>query len=57
MTILLPAISYPILYLIASLFSLNNTTLSTMLYILIPLFYLFPSVIDRQLGNLPGEGF
>jgi uncharacterized membrane protein len=49
------SISYPILYLIASLLSLNNTTLSTILYILIPLFYLFPSAIDRQLGSLPDE--
>jgi len=49
------SIGYPILYLIASLLSLSNTTLSTILYILIPLFYLFPSVIDRQLGNLPDE--
>lgn len=49
------SIGYPILYLIASLLSLSNTTLSTILYILIPLFYLFPSVIDRQLGNLPDK--
>ncbi len=49
------SISYPILYLIASLLSLSNTTLSTVLYILIPLFYLFPSAIDRQLGNLSNE--
>lgn len=49
------SIGYPIFYLIASLLSLSNTTLSTILYILIPLFYLFPSVIDRQLGNLPDE--
>ncbi|MBD1862393.1 MULTISPECIES: TMEM175 family protein [Trichocoleus] len=47
------SIGYPIFYLIASLLSLSNTTLSTVLYILTPLFYLFPSVIDRQLGNLP----
>jgi uncharacterized membrane protein len=46
------SIGYPIFYLIASLLSLSNTTLSTSLYVLIPLFYLFPSVIDRQLGNL-----
>lgn len=44
---------YPILYLIASLLSLSNTTLSAILYILIPLFYLLPSSIDRQLGSLP----
>lgn len=49
------SIGYPIFYLIASLLSLSNTTLSTVLYVLIPLFYLFPSVIDRQLGNLPDE--
>jgi uncharacterized membrane protein len=49
------SIGYPILYLIASLFSLRNTTLSTILYILIPLFYLFPSVIDRQLASLPDD--
>ena len=49
------SIGYPILYLIASLLSLTNTTLSTILYVLIPLFYLFPSVIDRQLGNLSDE--
>jgi uncharacterized membrane protein len=47
------SIGYPILYLIASLLSLSNTTLSTILYISIPLFYLFPSIVDRQLGNLP----
>ncbi|WP_316431735.1 TMEM175 family protein [Leptolyngbya sp. NK1-12] len=49
------SIGYPIFYLIASLLSLSNTTLSTVLYILIPLFYLFPSVIDRQLGKLPSS--
>lgn len=43
------SIGYPIFYLIASLLSWSNTTLSATLYILIPLFYLFPSVIDRQL--------
>jgi uncharacterized membrane protein len=49
------SIGYPIFYLIASLVSLSNITLSTILYILIPLFYLFPSVIDRQLSNLSDE--
>lgn len=49
------SIGYPICYLIASLLSLSNITLSTVLYILIPLFYLFPGIIDRQLGNLPDE--
>ncbi len=49
------SICYPILYLIASLLSCRNITLSTILYILIPLFYLFPSVIDRQLGSLHDE--
>lgn len=49
------SIGYPMLYLIASLLSLRNITLSTILYILIPLFYLFPSVIDRQLRDLTNE--
>lgn len=49
------SIGYPILYAIASLLSLSSITLSTILYILIPLFYLFPSVIDRQLSSLPDE--
>ncbi|MGL4619802.1 MAG: TMEM175 family protein [Chroococcidiopsis sp.] len=49
------SLGYPIFYLIASLLSLIDTTLSTILYILIPLFYLLPSVIDQQLGNLPDE--
>jgi uncharacterized membrane protein len=49
------SIGYPIFYLIASLMSLSNPILSTILYILIPLFYLFPSVIDQQLGSLPDE--
>ncbi|MEG5213065.1 TMEM175 family protein [Microcoleus sp. ARI1-A3] len=49
------SIGYPILYLIASLLSFNSTTLSTILYILVPLFYLFPSAIDRQLVSLPDE--
>ncbi|PSB22777.1 DUF1211 domain-containing protein [filamentous cyanobacterium Phorm 46] len=49
------SISYPIFYLVASLLSFNTTTLSTILYILIPLFYLFPSVIDQQLGTLSNE--
>jgi uncharacterized membrane protein len=49
------SIGYPIFYLIASLLSFSNTTLSTILYVLIPLFYLFPSAIDRQLGSLPDE--
>lgn len=49
------SIGYPILYAIASLVSLSNITLSTILYILISLFYLFPSVIDRQLSNLSDE--
>jgi uncharacterized membrane protein len=49
------SIGYPIFYLIASLLSLSNPTLSTILYILIPLFYLFPSVIDQRVGHSPDE--
>lgn len=51
------SLGYPILYAIATLLSWLNTILSVILYALIPLFYLFPSVIDRQLESLPDEVF
>lgn len=47
------SMGYPILYLVAALLSLVTTTISLSLYVLIPLFYLFPSVIDQQLLSLP----
>jgi uncharacterized membrane protein len=49
------SIGYPILYSIAAGLSFISTTLSAILYGLIPLFYLFPSAIDRQLGSVPDE--
>jgi uncharacterized membrane protein len=49
------SIGYPMLYLIASILSFMNTNLSVLLYILIPLFYLFPSAIDRQLADVADE--
>jgi uncharacterized membrane protein len=51
------SIGYPTLYAIATLLSWINTTVSVILYILIPLFYLLPSVIDQQLANLPDKSF
>jgi uncharacterized membrane protein len=51
------SMGYPTLYAIATLSSWFNTTMSVVLYVLIPMFYLFPSVIDRQLANLPDGGF
>lgn len=53
----LSSLGYPMLYALATLSSWFNTTLSVVLYVLIPLFYLFPSVIDRQLANLPDREF
>ncbi|KAM3095809.1 TMEM175 family protein [Phormidesmis sp. 146-12] len=49
------SVGYPVLYLLASLMSLVSTTLSLVLYILIPLFYLFPSAIDRQVNGSPDK--
>lgn len=49
------SISYPIFYFIASLLSLVSTSISLILYVFIPLFYLFPSAIDQQLTRLPDE--
>lgn len=46
------SIGYPILYGLATLLSWFNTTVSIILYVLIPLFYLFPSAVDYQLTNM-----
>lgn len=43
------SLSYPISYLIAAGFAFVSLNLSILLYILIPLFYLLPGTIDRQL--------
>lgn len=51
------SIGYPILYAVAALLSWISTTASIILYVLIPLFYLFPSAIDRQLAKLSDESF
>lgn len=41
-------LGYPISYAIATALALLNTQLSVVLYTLIPLFYLFPSIIDQK---------
>ena len=43
------SLSYPISYLIASGLAFVSLNLSLVLYVLIPLFYLLPGIIDRQL--------
>lgn len=43
------SMGYPIAYLIATGLAFFSISLSVTLYILIPLFYLFPGIIDRQL--------
>ncbi len=43
------SLSYPILYLFAAGSALISLNLSIVLYVLIPLFYLLPGIIDRQL--------
>lgn len=43
------SLSYPISYFIAAGLALISINLSIVLYVLIPLFYLLPGVIDRQL--------
>ncbi|NEP19874.1 MAG: DUF1211 domain-containing protein [Leptolyngbya sp. SIO4C1] len=43
------SMGYPIAYLIATSLAFASIGLSITLYILIPLFYLFPGIIDRQL--------
>ncbi|MEH2257603.1 TMEM175 family protein [Nostoc sp.] len=42
-------LSYPISYLVAAGLAFININLSIVLYILIPLFYLLPGIIDKQL--------
>jgi uncharacterized membrane protein len=46
------SIGYPISYLVASGLAFISTKLSIALYIFIPLFYLFPGVIDEQLTQI-----
>lgn len=46
------SLGYPVSYLVATGLAFVNTTLSIALYILIPLFYLLPGVIDNQLAQL-----
>lgn len=43
------SLSYPISYLIAAGLAFVSLNLSLVLYVLIPLFYLLPGIIDRQL--------
>jgi uncharacterized membrane protein len=43
------SLSYPISYFIAASLALISINLSIVLYVLIPLFYLLPGLIDRQL--------
>jgi uncharacterized membrane protein len=43
------SLSYPISYLIAAGLAFASLDLSIMLYVVIPLFYLLPGIIDRQL--------
>lgn len=43
------SLSYPISYLIAAGLAFVSLNLSIVLYVLIPLFYLLPGIIDRQL--------
>ncbi len=53
------SISYPISYSIAAGLAFVNLDLSIVLYVLIPLFYLLPGIIDRQLIEkleLPSSG-
>lgn len=47
------SVGYPILYFVSAFSSLVSVKVSLTFYVLIPLFYLFPSVIDRQLLSLP----
>lgn len=49
------SLGYPVSYLAATGLAFVNTTLSIALYILIPLFYLLPGVIDNQLTKLKRE--
>jgi len=49
------SLSYPASYLVATGLAFVNTTVSIALYILIPLFYLLPGVIDNQLSKLKDE--
>ncbi|MES1023403.1 TMEM175 family protein [Gloeocapsa sp. BRSZ] len=51
------SLGYPTLYAVATLSAWVNSGVSVTFYILIPLFYLFPSVIDQQLENLPDASF
>ena len=44
-------VGYPVAYLAATALSLVSTKISLVLYIAIPILYLFPSVIDRQLHS------
>jgi uncharacterized membrane protein len=44
-------VAYPAAYLAATAFSFVSTKISLALYIAIPILYLFPSVIDRQLHS------
>ncbi len=46
------SLGYPVLYFIASCLAFISTTLSIALYTFIPLFYLFPGVIDEQLKQI-----
>ncbi len=46
------SLGYPFLYFVASCLALISTTLSIALYAFIPLFYLFPGVIDEQLTKI-----
>lgn len=43
------SLSYPISYLITAGLAIINLNLSIVLYVLIPLFYLLPEIIDKQL--------
>ncbi|BAY47847.1 hypothetical protein SAMD00079811_54660 [Scytonema sp. HK-05] len=49
------SLGYPVSYLVATGLAFVNITLSIALYILIPLFYLLPGVIDNQLTKLKRE--
>lgn len=51
------SLSYPISYLIATGLAVVNLNLSILLYVLIPLFYLLPGTIDRQLIEQPEAQF
>lgn len=44
-------VAYPAAYLVATAFSFVSTKISLALYVGIPILYLFPSVIDRQLHS------